>query len=188
MTRKTALAQAIAMLSKRKGTEKIVKQLQGIMEDLPLVRWTDEIIRDTCEQFVEENKRNPLHKDFKSPKLPSPTIIQKVYKMSTEQWLQKNYPTRVLSFEEKKKKYTRIFIKEYNDIKPTTAKEFNSKKKQSVTWETVAKYNGVYSWGKLVSTLKLKVFPREDKLPSYTEFDVTINSNIPEFDDIFLIQ
>lgn len=184
MTRKTALTQAISILSKQKGTEKIIEKLQGILEDLPLVHWTDGTIRDACDQFVKEKKRNPLHKDFKNP-LPSPTVIQKMYRISIEKWLQENYPTRTLSFEEKKKKYTCIFIKEYNAIEPKTAKEFNDKKKQSVNWETVAKYNGVCSWRKLIAILKLKVFQTEDKLPPCTQFEVTVSSDIPEFNDMF---
>lgn len=180
MTRKAAISEAIALLSKRKDTEEIVETLNDLFNELPLIHWTDKSIRDTVEQFVLDNGRNPTTSDFKKKGMPSHTVIKQEYGITLGEWLEHNYPTAKLSPEETKKKYTKLFIEEYERIKPRSAEKFNKNKSSNCRgWQTVARLHNCKTWRELINKLNLEHYfdlsrdrkPQEFNCAIYTDID-----------------
>lgn len=159
MTRKQALHRAITHLSQLPEYAEEVRLLQELSDELPLIHWSDKSIRDTVEQFIQDNGRPPTASDFKRAGMPPHMVIQNKYKMTLGEWLDQNYPTRKPTFDELKAKYTKAFIKDYNRIKPRSQYEFSEKKSPSTrSWQTVAAYYNTRSWRKLLSTLNLPLY------------------------------
>ncbi len=181
MTRKTALNQAISILSKRKGTEEIVEKLIELSEELPLVHWSDKSIRDTVEQFKLDYGRNPTVTDFKKKGLPSHPVIKLEYGITLAEWLEQNYPTEKLSPEEIKSQYTEIFIKQYNIIKPKSADIFNkNRSKECHSWRMIARLNDCKTWRGLINKLDLEHFFDMAKDHKPQEFNVKVYTDIDE--------
>lgn len=159
MTRKQALARAIAMMMKKGNCAEEVRLLQEISNELPLIHWSDSSIRDTVEQFILDNGRTPTASDFKKAGMPPHTVIQNKYKMTLSEWLEQNYPVYRPSYEELKEEYTAAFIEDYFRIKPQSQYEFNKHKRPETRgWQTVATYHHTKSWRKLLKALNLPLY------------------------------
>ena len=159
MTRKQAITKAIAALHQTGENDEAIRLLQDLSDELPLIHWSDKSIRDTVEQFMLDNGRPPTVSDFKKAGMPPHMVIQNKYKMTLGEWLDQNYPTRKLTYDELKAKYTKAFIKDYNRIKPRSQYEFSEKKRPDTrSWQTVAAYYNTRSWRKLLSTLNLPLY------------------------------
>ena len=180
MTRKQALNAAITELSKYEEFIEVVALLSDIHDDLPLVHWSDKSIRDTIEQFVIDNGRNPTVTDFMKKGMPSHMVMKRKYKVNLGEWLAEHYPIQRPSFDELKNKYTKQFIEDYIRIRPSAQERFNENRGEgTVTWQTVAKYHGVDTWRKLINKIGLPVYhrPKNDRVPVkievniYTDYD-----------------
>ena len=159
MTRKQALARAIAIMAKRSNCEEEVRLLQELSNELPLIHWSDSSIRDTVEQFILDNGRVPTASDFKKAGMPPHTVIQNKYKMTLGEWLELNYPTYKPTYDELKELYTAAFIEDYFRIKPQSQYEFNKNKCPDTRgWQTVAAYHHTKSWRKLLKVLGLPLY------------------------------
>lgn len=177
MTRKQAIYQAIQVLSAFEGKEKVITLLQDIYDEMPMIHWTDRSIRDTIEQFIVDNGRTPTASDFKKKGMPPHTVFKQKYKITLGEWLQQNYPTPAPTFEKLKAKYTKEFIDEYIRIKPTSEEDFNRRRKRNTkTWNTVAKYHNTKSWLSLLQTLSLPSYNKRAK--DRTVMKVYISSDI----------
>ena len=179
MTRKQALYQAIQALSALEGKEEAITLLQDIYDEIPLVHWSDKSVRDTVEQFIVDNGRAPTASDFKKKGMPPHTVFKQKYKITLGEWLQQNYPTPAPTFEELKAKYTKEFIDEYIRIKPTSEEDFNRRRKRNTkTWNTVAKYHNTKSWLILLHTLSLPSYNKRTKPQNRPMLKVYINTDI----------
>ncbi len=185
MTRKDALINAIAIISENiddnceiKETVRILKEL---CESLPLVHWTEETIFDSVNQFVKENGRYPLCYEFDTnTKLPSDSVIKRMFKMKTSEWLKKFYPDyfESNSFEKRKERYTQLFIEEYNRIRPKTQAEYDrQRKKDAPSYENMLKYYGLTSRLELLRVLNLPLYSSK---PSITNVRVHIDCDFKE--------
>lgn len=178
MTRKQALNQAIQELSKKKEFSETVILLQDILEELPLIHWSDKSIRDTVEQFIIDNGRTPTATDFKRKGMPPHPVIKQKYKITLGEWLEQNYPITKPTFEELKEKYTKEFIEDYNRIKPKSQEEFNEKRtKGTKGWQTVAKYYNVNSWRKFIKCLDLPLHFELSRDRTPVNFKVNITTD-----------
>jgi len=143
--------------------------LQEISDELPINRWSDSSIRDAVEQFILDNGRVPTASDFKKRGMPPHTVIKQKYKTTLKEWLQTHYPVHKPTYEERKEKYTQMFIEEYNRIKPKSQEAFNRDKSPEIKgWQTVANYYRIKSWRKLLEILEL---------PSYSD---TFQNRVPQ--------
>lgn len=178
MTRKQAISLAIKALSEKEGNEVTISLLQDIYNEMPLIHWSDKSIRDTVEQFIVDNGRNPTASDFRKKGMPPHPVIKQKYKATLSEWLAENYPKYILTFEELKSNYTSSFIKEYMCIKPTSGDDFNKRRsKQAKSWVTVAKYHNTSSWVQLLDKLSLQKYSRVSKLKNAQNFDVRITND-----------
>lgn len=180
MTRKQALNLAIKELSKKSEFSEVILLLQDIHDELPLIHWSDKSIRDTVEQFIIDNGRNPTATDFKRKGMPPHPVIKQKYKTTLGKWLEINYPIKKPSFDELKEKYTKQFIKDYSRIKPKSQEEFNKNRTNgTASWNTVAKYYDAKSWRSLIKKMGLPLYfemardrtPAKIKVNIYTDYD-----------------
>ena len=179
MTRKQALHKAIKILSNSKENTEIIQLLQDIYDELPLIHWSDKSIRDTVEQFIIDNGRNPTATDFKRRGMPPHPVIKQKYKITLGEWLELNYPTKKLSYEKRKEQYTKDFLENYYRIKPKTSEEFNNKRKEGTkSWQTVAVHYNIKSWRALLKTFNLPIFvsyniykPMEIQVNIYSDYN-----------------
>ena len=181
MTRKTALNQAIYILSQSEGNEEIIEKLQDLLEELPLIHWSDKSIHDRVQQFIEDNGRNPTTTDFKKKGMPPHTVIKQKYGIILTEWLEKFYPTVRPSPEAIRKEYSEEFIREYSRIKPRSADEYEAKRsKGAKSWQTVRFRCGQKSWRGLIRHLELPVYfdMAKDHVP--IKFNIQIKTDLRE--------
>lgn len=176
MTRKTAIYQAIYILSQSKGNEEIIKKLQDIVDELPLIHWSDKSIRDRVEQFIEDEGRTPNVSDFRKKGMPPHTVFKQKYGINLAEWLQQNYPTTRPTAEEVTNAYIQEFTSEYKRIKPRSAKEYESNRNKGVkSWQTVCSRCGQTSWRGLIKHLDLPFYfdMQKDHVPMKFNIKVT---------------
>lgn len=156
--RKYALKKAIDFLSTQEGFEDVVKTLQDIREDLPLVRWEDKTIHDSISNFMIEHGRMPTTEDFKHDRsLPPHPVIKNIYGVCLTDWLAVTYGIEKYSYEELKERHSKAFIEEYHRIKACSAKDYESRKTPWTTpaWQNLRKYYNVDTWNELLKALNL---------------------------------
>jgi hypothetical protein len=71
MTRKEALQLAVDILSEKPSAQETVTKLNEILENLPITRWTDSVIRDTVDQYTLDHGKLPNTKRFHDPGIKS---------------------------------------------------------------------------------------------------------------------
>lgn len=160
-----ALEQAIAILQKTNMHNNIVVHLNNILKQSIIKsdnKWTSEKIIEVIDDWVATHHCNPSHKDFQYKGLPKPITIENNFGMKLSEFLDLYYPYN--KAKNKLSKYRRDtvesliedFITQYNAIKPTGSKEYNTKRKiNSPTWNTVASYCNVSTWRDLIIKLNL---------------------------------
>lgn len=182
MTRKTALNKAIYILSQIEGNEAIIEKLQDILEEIPLIHWSDKSIHDRVQQFIEEEGRNPTASDFRKKGMPPHPVFKQKYGINLSEWLEKFYPTYRPSNEELEKIYTEEFIKEYERIKPRSADDYEAKRSRNVKcWQTVRARCGLTSWRSLLSYLGLPSYSNVPREYKPMEFDVTVTTDLDDY-------
>ena len=110
----------------------------------PSSYWTDEVIRATLDQFIEETGRIPNTKDLGRNGLPAQRIFPIRYGISAGEWLKAVYGPSVPSWEDRKQIYTKRFIEEYNRIQQSCGFDLTSYRGKKVTLYTytVTNYPG----------------------------------------------
>ena len=184
MTRKTALNQAIYILSQTKGNEEIIEKLQDISDELPLIHWSDKSIRDRVEQFIEDEGRTPTVSDFRKKGMPPHTVFKKKYNINLAEWLNQNYPTTRPTAEEITNSYIEEFISEYKRIKPRSANEYETKRNKGVkSWQTVRSRCGQTSWRGLIKHLDLPFYfdMQKDHVP--LKFNIKVLTDMDELNN-----
>ncbi len=180
MTRKTAINQAIYILSQSKGNEEIIEKLQDILNEFPLIHWSDKSIRDRVEQFIEDEGRTPTVSDFRKKGMPPHPVFKQKYNINLAEWLNQNYPTNRPTAEEITNNYIQEFISEYNRIKPRSADEYDSKRTKGVkSWQTVRSRCEQTSWRGLIKHLDLPFYfdMQKDHVPMKFNIKVTTDMN-----------
>ena len=171
MTRKTALSKAISALEGKEEYTEVVELLSDIREEIPFTKWSDKAIHDTIQQFIMDNGRVPTATDFRKKKMPPHPIFKNRYKITLGEWLKINYPTENSFRDNFRKSHVDKFIDEYNNIKPTSSAEYNSKRRPGAPlWRRIANYIGASTWDDLLEMLQLKVYLP----PPAKEFCVTV--------------
>ena len=179
MTRKTALNKAIYILSQSEGNNEIIEKLNDILEEIPLIHWSDKTIHDRVQQFAEENNRNPTVSDFRKKGMPPHPVFKQKYGINLSEWLEKYYPTYRPTPEELEKQYSEEFIKEYNRIKPRSADEYEAKRsKGSKSWQTIRARCNQTSWRGLIRYLDLPFYFHMTKDHAPMKFNINITTDI----------
>jgi len=185
ITRKDALNNAIAIVSEKIDDnfeiEETVRILKELRDSLPLVHWTEETIFDSVNQFIKDNGRFPLCCEFDTnTKLPSDSVIKRMFQMKTSEWIKKFYPdySERNSFESRKERYTQLFIEEYNRIRPKTQAEYDrQRRKNAPSYENMLKYYGLTSRLELLQVLNLPLYSSK---PSISDVRVHIDYDFKE--------
>ena len=181
MTRKNALNKAIQVLSLSEGNEEIIEKLQDLLEEIPLIHWSDKSIHDRVQQFAEEEGRNPTASDFRKKGMPPHPVFKQKYGINLSKWLERYYPTHRPTPEELEKEYSEEFIKEYSRIKPRSADEYEVKRSRGTkSWQTVRSHCNQTSWRGLIRYLGLPFYFNMAKDHVPMEFDYSISTDIDD--------
>ena len=158
MTRKQALHKAIDAL-KLQGENEAAEILDQMSGELPIMHWSDVVIRDTVQQFIIENGRVPNAVDFKQQGMPPYRVIMTHYGLAPSEWLQHEFPEQFPTKEQQVDIYTQAFIEDYLRIKPRSADEFNEKRSDKTRgWRSVARYHHLGTWRNLLKALGLPLY------------------------------
>lgn len=148
MTRKQALHKALEALTDNDAKGK----LRELLDELPLVNWTEKSIFDTIDQFIQDHDRPPTVTDFKKKGLPPHTVIKLRFGINLREFLDMYYPTEKLNnskiyFIKPREHWQELFVTEYHKIKPASAEEYNSNRPEgSPSWQTIAKMFEIIKW------------------------------------------
>ena len=179
MTRKQALFRAIDALSGDPANEEAVRTLKGMVEDLPLTRWTDAAVRDAVWQYIEDHRRPPRPSDFRTKSLPPIPAFQRLYKMTVGAWLAQNgllaEPERAKEQARERAAQTALFIREYHRIQPQSRAAYDRQRSPAAkSAQTIMRYNRAATWTALRRLLKLPTFP-PNRTPHQAAFRVEIH-------------
>ena len=160
MTRKEALQLAVDILSEKPSAQETVTKLNEILENLPITRWTDSVIRDTVDQYTLDHGKLPNTKRFHDPGMPPPIAITRVYHMTVREFLEHFYPEILLNLSDKierqKQQQITLFISEYQRIKPVSREDYDRRRRPGTKCgQTIMIYNNLTSWSSLLLLLKL---------------------------------
>jgi RNA polymerase sigma factor (sigma-70 family) len=182
MTRKQALHKAIEAL-KLQGENEAAEVLEQMGGDLPIMHWSDVVIRDTVDQFVVDHGRLPNAVDFKRPGMPPYRVFMEHYGLAPSDWLQATYPEHFPTKEQQMDMYTQAFIEDYWRIKPRSADEFNEKRSdKSRGWRSVARYHHLGTWRSLLAHLGLPKYydMKQDHVPVKFKVNVILDTDFTE--------
>ena len=177
MTRKQAVCKALELLCAMEPSEEtaeVMTKLEEILHEMPFTRWSEETIHDTLRQFATDHGRNPTSTDLKRKCMPPHPVIKLRFGMAAREFLHKFYPTSPRGYEpppyggKSKEDWTADFIAQFGAIKPTSAEQYDKqRRKNTPSWQTIARYNGEKRWAELLASLGL------EKLPKSPEITVT---------------
>lgn len=156
MTRKQAIAKAIAALQQTGESTEAIRVLEELSGELPIIHWSDTALRDTVDQFIADTGKIPTATDFKRPGMPPYRVFMCNYGLTPTEWLQANYPEYYPSQQEMTDRYTKAFIEDYLRLKPKSADDFNERRSdKSRGWRSVARYHHLGTWISLIRHLNL---------------------------------
>ena len=176
MTRKQALCKALEVINDPEAAA----ALRDIINNLPLVSWTETTIFDSIDQFIADNGRVPMATDFKRRGLPPHPVIKLRFGITLREFLEQHYPVKhkrtYSPYNDKSREdWQADFIENYKDLKPASQSEYNRlRPKSSPTWITVAKMFGLTRWLELLSMCNL----RASKCKSTRTFTVVAHLDI----------
>ena len=181
MTRKQALSLAIQRLSANpedKAALEAAQVLHSLEDDLPFVRWSEDGIHDTIQQFIIDNERVPTVSDFKRKGMPPHPVFKNRYGLTLGEWLSNHYPADKTAQIEAQRVCTQDFIEDYNHIKPRSADEFDAHRRHTTRcWFTIARYNGERTWTGLLNTLNLPSYSHIPMKKEHHCFSVSVISD-----------
>lgn len=206
MTRKEALALISNYLDVQELSDELKEAkavLDKLLKSLPLVRWDDETIRDTFDQFVIDEGRMPQVKDLNENlfKLPSTTVLRKRYGIPAGKWLQENYTKKlpsaqwcqILQKELTITEWKKMFIDECDRIQPETCREFERLRNRELvpSWKVIARAVGVSSWKELkyICSMECKVqtFKVTSKVSIKIEPDIPLDRDTVTIEPNYLM-
>ena len=175
MTRKEALKLAIEALQEKEENGEAVRILRELVDELPIVHWTEASIRDAVEQFIQEHGCVPCVSDFRRKELPPHPVIQRRFGVTLQTWLDQNYPRHKPDKKETRAKAAEAFTREYLRIRPRGADAFNAQRQPGTPcWQTVAALHDLRAWRPLLAELGLPVFSTVMVARKKTEFQVNV--------------
>ena len=122
MTRKQAVLRAIIILEKDKKNSEVVKILNEIYDELPLVKWSTNSILDSIQDYLNEHNNVFPPKRLFGNKLPTPKTIKRVFNVESMKEFREKYFSDVdiskntLYGWYTEKDYIETFIENYNMI------------------------------------------------------------------------
>ena len=122
MTRKQAVLRAIIILEKDNKNSEVVKLLNEIYDELPLVKWSTNSILDSIQDYLNEHNNVFPPKRLFGNKLPTPKTIKRVFNVeSMKEFREKYFPDVDISKNTlygwyTEKDYIETFIENYNMI------------------------------------------------------------------------
>ena len=141
----------------------------------PSSYWTDEVIREVLGQFIQETGRIPNTKDLGRNGLPAQRIFPIRYGISAGDWLKAAYGPSVPSWEDRKEKYTQMFIEEYNRLQATSGEDYDERRGEGVIrWRALLRYYPVKNWCDLLSILEQPKYYRQKEEEPKTTFTTEI--------------
>lgn len=160
LMRKKSLLLAVEILSEMPSAKEVIQKLNEILEDLPITRWTDRVIRDSVEQYTLDHGQLPNARRFKDPGMPPPIAITRVYHMTVSEFLEHFYQEKLLNLTDRmaqqKQQQTTLFISEYQRIKPVSREDYDRQRKPGTRCgQTIMVYNNLTSWSSLLLLLNL---------------------------------
>ena len=179
MTRKQAISLIVDYIltqpSPPKEVCKAVNKLKEIQSDIPFTGWDEKTIRDTLDQFVVDNGRQPTATDLKKKGMPPHPVIKLRFGVSASEWLQVNYPREEVNWrwdcikkygEKSSADWKQIYKSEYERINPTSALDYNSRRTPATpSWQVIANFVGATTWTDLKSQCGIKdVFQRKGEI------------------------
>lgn len=166
MTRARAIRTIVQYLDKAEGLDDDLRQAKYILEDMlsehPGKKWDGRAIRAAVEAFMDEHGRPPTVKELDSrPDLPCHRSVELEFGVKAGKWLMQNYPGRDRMWykfrdeEHTPEEYRRLFISEYNRIRPCSCLEYNRRREPRYpTWEYTAKTLGLRLWSELLNACR----------------------------------
>ena len=85
------MAKAIEILKENEENNEICEILNTLLVELPLTEWTEKNILDSIDQFVLDNGRMPVARDFNSKELPAFCTVKNRFGMSYEEFKNKYF-------------------------------------------------------------------------------------------------
>ena len=180
MTRKEALKMAIIILNKQEQTQDIVDAISKISEvlsEMPLVHWSTDSIFDAIEQWKIEKGNYPSASDLDQKGLPCSSVIKQKFKIDPVVFLKKHFPKEHSMehispyYDKTKEEWIKIFINEYNRIKPVSYRQYESRRSKNIpmarwimkkykikTWKTLLSFCGLKQYTKIKPTKQNDVF------------------------------
>lgn len=91
ITRKTAIYKAISLLEKQSNREEEIAILRELATGVPILQWSEKIVKDCIDNFYLENRRLPTVTDFqkKNEELPPYSSIKHLFGVTASRWLSK---------------------------------------------------------------------------------------------------
>lgn len=96
ITRINAICKAITLLERQENRAEEICILKKLATGVPILQWTEWVVRDCIDDFYLEYKRLPTVTDLnKSNNLPQHPNFKYLFGISASQWLKKNYESYV---------------------------------------------------------------------------------------------
>ena len=148
----------------------LIKAIENFDPDKQVRFSTDEVIREVLGQFIQEKGRIPNTKDLGRNGLPAQRIFPIRYGISAGDWLKAAYGPSVPSWEDRKEKYTQMFIEEYNRLQATSGEDYDERRGEGVIrWRALLRYYPVKNWCDLLSILEQpKYYRQKEEEPKIT--------------------
>ncbi len=157
MTKKEALKAAIAVLRTLEPEEEYREIILGLEKYEPASyrrKWTRSAIYEAVAVWIAANGRYPSTKEMECERsLPCAFVIRREYHMSSREFLNKYYKPEMDTHRKSDKAGQRldIFVKEYERILPSSARDYNKRRKEGLpTWNQTANALGICRWTDLL--------------------------------------
>ena len=185
MTRKQALLEAIGQINDKQ----IIEKLNEILDDMPLNKWTEKAIFDSIDQFILDENRIPNVTDFKYAGLPPHPVIKLRFGLHLKDFMERYYPSRKKCnsntyYYKSEEEWKEFFITHYNQLKPTSASEFDRmRKKGTPSWKAYCSIFGILKWNELLELCSLDKYimsrgERRKDVPHLVTSDWYINGDL----------
>lgn len=160
MTRKNALKNAISAVKNSdfddETKQMIIEKLELCISELPFAKWTQAAIFDACDQFIEDNGRPLILRDFVSAKLPSHPTIKQRFGITLKEFRDLYYPLPEIKSSSKYKNVElpeslKRFHDEFVRCGARTREDYdNMRDKSHPCSATILKIAGTKSWDELL--------------------------------------
>ncbi len=175
MTRKQALLQAIGILGKDQSNQEICEKLNDIIQDYPIIQWNQKNILDSIDQFILDNGRMPVTKDFNSEKLPAFCTVKNKFKLNYNEFKNKYYKEYITPYSDKtKEEIIDIFKNEYIRLNYPTMNEYDKKRNKEIpSHKIIVKLCGFLTWNELLYNCGFEILGENNN----SQYKTTVKRN-----------